>query len=101
MSDEHLYKVVDALDGIAAETGKTLPQIALNWLLQRPSVSTVIIGARDEKQLRDNLGSLGWTLTAEQIAKLDAASDEPLAYPYWHQRQFTERNPAPIPLAPA
>ena len=101
VSDEHLYKVVDALDGIAAETGKTVPQIALNWLLQRPSVSTVIIGARDEKQLRDNLGSLGWTLTAEQIAKLDAASDEPLAYPYWHQRQFTERNPAPIPLAPA
>ena len=96
-SDEYLYKVVDALDGVAAETGKTVPQVALNWLLQRPTVSTVIIGARDEKQLRDNLGAIGWSLTTEQIAKLDAASEEPLAYPYWHQRQFTERNPPPVP----
>ena len=97
VSDEYLYKVVDALDGVAAETGKTVPQVALNWLLQRPTVSTVIIGARDEKQLRDNLGAIGWSLTTEQIAKLDAASEEPLAYPYWHQRQFTERNPPPVP----
>jgi aryl-alcohol dehydrogenase-like predicted oxidoreductase len=96
MSDEYLYKVVDALDEVAAETGKTVPQIALNWLLQRPTVSTVIIGARDEKQLRDNLGAIGWSLTPEQIAKLDAASQEPLAYPYWHQRQFVERNPPPV-----
>ena len=96
-SDEYLYKVVDALDGVAAETGKTVPQVALNWLLQRPTVSTVIIGARDERQLRDNLGAIGWSLTTEQIAKLDAASEEPLAYPYWHQRQFTERNPPPVP----
>ena len=61
--DEYLYKVVDALDAVAAETGKTVPQIALNWLLQRPSVATVIIGARNEEQLRDNLGAAGWQLT--------------------------------------
>ena len=96
MTDEYLYRVVDALDEVAAETGKTVPQIALNWLLQRPTVSTVIIGARDETQLRQNLGAVGWTLTAEQVAKLDAASATPLAYPYWHQRGFAERNPPPV-----
>jgi aryl-alcohol dehydrogenase-like predicted oxidoreductase len=95
VSDEHLYTVVDALDAVAAETGKSVPQIALNWLLQRPTVSTVIIGARDEKQLRENLGAIGWSLTPEQMRRLDRASEEPLAYPYWHQRGFVERNPPP------
>ena len=71
VADEYLYKVVDALDEVAKETGKTVPQIALNWLLQRPTVSTVIIGARNEEQLRQNLGAAGWNLTAEQVAKLD------------------------------
>jgi aryl-alcohol dehydrogenase-like predicted oxidoreductase len=93
--DEHVWRVVDALDEIAKETGKTVPQIALNWLLQRPTVSTVIIGARDEKQLKDNLGAIGWNLTAEQVKKLDRASAVTLAYPYWHQKQFRERNPFP------
>jgi len=96
VDDEYLYKVVDALDEVAAETGKTVPQIALNWLLQRPTVSTIIVGARNEEQLKQNLGAIGWTLTAEQVAKLDAASERKLAYPYWHQRQFVERNPAPV-----
>jgi aryl-alcohol dehydrogenase-like predicted oxidoreductase len=96
MADEYLYKVVDALDAVAAETGKSVPQIALNWLLQRPTVSTVIIGARDEAQLKQNLGAIGWSLTTEQMARLDKASEEPLAYPYWHQRGFTERNPPPV-----
>ncbi|BCW87448.1 1-deoxyxylulose-5-phosphate synthase YajO [Alphaproteobacteria bacterium SO-S41] len=96
VSDEHLYKVVDALDAVAAETGKTVAQIALNWLLQRPTVSTVVIGARDEKQLRDNLGAVGWALTAAQIATLDEASKVTPAYPYWHQAGFAERNPAPV-----
>jgi aryl-alcohol dehydrogenase-like predicted oxidoreductase len=73
-----------------------VPQIALNWPLQRPSVANVIVGARNEEQLRQNLGAVGWNLTAEQVAKLDAASATPLAYPYWHQRGFTERNPAPV-----
>ncbi len=93
---EYVYRVVDALDAIAAETGKSVPQIAINWLLQRPSVATVIIGARNETQLRDNLGAAGWSLSAEQIARLDAASAVTLPYPYWHQRGFTERNPAPV-----
>jgi len=94
--DELLFRVVDALDGIAQETGKTVPQIALNWLLQRPTVASVIIGARNEEQLRQNLGAVGWQLTPEQIAKLDAASATTLAYPYWHQRGFEERNPSPV-----
>jgi aryl-alcohol dehydrogenase-like predicted oxidoreductase len=94
--EEHLYTVVDALDAVAAETGKTVPQVALNWLLQRPTISSLIVGARNEEQLRQNLGALGWTLTTEQIAALDKASATPPAYPYWHQRQFTERNPLPV-----
>lgn len=95
VSEEHLFKVVDALDEVAAETGKTIPQIALNWLLQRPSVSTLIIGARNENQLRDNLGAVGWNLTSEQVAKLEQASAVPKIYPYWHQAGFSERNPFP------
>jgi aryl-alcohol dehydrogenase-like predicted oxidoreductase len=95
--DEYLYGVVDALDAAAAETGKSVPQVALNWLLGRPSVSTVIIGARNEEQLRQNLGAVGWKLTAEQVKKLDAASATVPAYPYWHQRiTFPERNPPPV-----
>jgi aryl-alcohol dehydrogenase-like predicted oxidoreductase len=97
VEDEYLYKVVDALDEVAAETGKTIPQIALNWLLQRPTVSTIVIGARNEEQLKQNLGAVGWNLTAEQVAKLDAASSTPLAYPYFHQATF-ERNPFPVAL---
>jgi len=95
VEDEYLYKVVDALDEVAKETGKSVPQIALNWLLQRPSVATVVIGARNEEQLRANLGAVGWSLTKDQIAKLDAASEKPKIYPYWHQAQFVERNPFP------
>jgi aryl-alcohol dehydrogenase-like predicted oxidoreductase len=93
---ELLYRVVDVIDSIAKETGKTVPQIALNWLLQRPTVASVIIGARNEDQLRDNLGAAGWNLTADQIAKLDAASTTTLAYPYWHQRVTAFRNPPPV-----
>jgi aryl-alcohol dehydrogenase-like predicted oxidoreductase len=98
VADEYLYKVIDALDEIAKETGKSVPQIALNWLLQRPTVSSVIIGARNEEQLRQNLAAAGWNLTLEQVAKLDRASEVTPVYPYWHQRQFSERNPVPVPL---
>jgi aryl-alcohol dehydrogenase-like predicted oxidoreductase len=98
VSDELLYRVVDALDEVAKETGKTVPQIALNWLLQRPTISTIIIGARNEEQLRQNLGSVGWNLTPAQVAKLDQASTVTPAYPYWHQRFFKERNPFPVTL---
>jgi aryl-alcohol dehydrogenase-like predicted oxidoreductase len=96
VQDEHVFRVVDAMDLVAKETGKTVPQIALNWLLQRPSVASVIVGARNEEQLRQNLGAVGWNLTAAQVAKLDAASATTLAYPYWHQRGFAERNPPPV-----
>ncbi|WP_175772247.1 aldo/keto reductase [Paraburkholderia phenazinium] len=94
--DEYLFRVLDAIGEVAAETGKTVPQIALNWLLQRPTVATVLIGARNEEQLRQNLGAVGWNLSAEQMAKLDAASAVRPAYPYWHQEGFAERNPAPV-----
>ena len=96
VTEEHLFRVVDALDEIAAETGKSVPQIALNWLLQRPTVSSVIIGARNEEQLRQNLGAVGWSLTAEQIAKLDTASDVLPPYPhapYRYQEGFARLNP--------
>jgi aryl-alcohol dehydrogenase-like predicted oxidoreductase len=96
VSDERLYTVIDALDAVAAETGKTIPQVALNWLLQRPTVSSVIIGARTEEQLRQNLAAAGWNLTAEQVAALDKASAQQPIYPYWHQHQFAERNPLPV-----
>jgi aryl-alcohol dehydrogenase-like predicted oxidoreductase len=88
-----LYDIVDALDEVAGETGKTPAQIALNWLLQRPTVVSVIIGARNEAQLRQNLDAFGWNLSDEQVAKLDAASEMKPIYPYWHQRGFVERNP--------
>jgi aryl-alcohol dehydrogenase-like predicted oxidoreductase len=95
--NEHVFKVVDAIDEIAKETGKSNAQIALNWLLQRPTVASIIIGARNEAQLKDNLGAVGWKLTAAQVAKLDTASSVPLPYPYWHQRgTFIDRNPAPV-----
>ena len=98
VDEERLYRVVDALDAIAAETGKSVPQIALNWLLQRPTVSTVLIGARNEQQLRQNLDAADWNLTREQVAQLDTASavTPPYPYyPYWNG-QFTERNPPAV-----
>ena len=97
ISEERLYNVVDAIDKVAAETGKTVPQVALNWLLQRPTVSSVIVGARNEEQLRQNLGASGWNLTTEQVAALDKASAVQPVYPYWHQRSsFAERNPPAV-----
>lgn len=98
VDEERLYRIIDAMDEVAEETGKTIPQIALNWLLQRPTVSTVLIGARNEEQLRQNLGAVGWNLSAEQVARLDAASalTPPYPYyPYW-RGQFSERNPTPV-----
>jgi len=97
VSDEHLFKVVDALEAVAKETGKTVPQIALNWLLQRPTVASVIVGARNEEQLRQNLGAVGWKLSPEHVAALERASATPKAYPYWHQEStYAERNPPPV-----
>jgi hypothetical protein len=95
VADERFYAVMDVLDAIASETGRTVPQIALNWVLSRPSVSTVIIGARNSDQLRENLGATGCWLDPSQMARLDAASAAPLPYPNWHQSGFS-RNPAPV-----
>ncbi|MCX8999853.1 aldo/keto reductase [Rhizobiaceae bacterium BDR2-2] len=99
VEDEHLYRVVDALDAVADETGRTVPQIALNWLLQRPTVSSVIVGARNEAQLRQNLGAVGWNLTPEQVARLDAASAVTAPYPYFpyhRQEGFARLNPPAV-----
>jgi aryl-alcohol dehydrogenase-like predicted oxidoreductase len=95
-SEDWFFNLVDILDMVAAETGKTVAQVAINWLLQRPTVSSVIFGARNETQLIDNLGAVGWNLTSEQVARLDAASEREPIYPYWHQHAF-DRNPTPVP----
>lgn len=98
--EEYLYKVVDALEEVAKQTGKTIPQVAIAWLLTRPTVANVVMGARNEEQLRANLGSVGWKLDCEHIQKLDDASDLTPIYPYWHQWQFLERNPRPVAMHP-
>lgn len=99
VDDDKLYAIVDALDIVATETGRSVPQVAIAWLLARPSVSSVIIGARDEAQLRDNLGAVGWSLSADQIARLDKASAVMPAYPYYPyriQEGFARLNPPPV-----
>jgi aryl-alcohol dehydrogenase-like predicted oxidoreductase len=96
VEEDHLYDIVDVLDELSAETGKTVPQIAINWLLQRPTVASVIIGARNEQQLRDNLGAVGWSLSSDQIARLDAVSKRQPPYPhypYYIQEGFARLNP--------
>jgi aryl-alcohol dehydrogenase-like predicted oxidoreductase len=97
LPSEAFYHIIDTLDEVAAETGKTVAQVALNWVLQRPTVANIIIGARNEEQLKQNLGAVGWNLTPEQVKKLDIASERPMIYPYWHQHGFQNRNPLPTP----
>ncbi|QIP14800.1 aldo/keto reductase [Spirosoma aureum] len=95
--DDFFYGIIDMLDEIAAETEKSVTQVALNWLLQRPTVSTLVVGARNEEQLIQNLGAIGWHLTKEQVARLDAASHRDPIYPYWHQRAVSSQiNPPPV-----
>jgi aryl-alcohol dehydrogenase-like predicted oxidoreductase len=94
--DDLLFDVVDALDAVGQECGKTIPQVALAWLLTRPTVSSVIVGARNPSQLEQNLGAVGWTLGAEQLDRLDRVSRRTPIYPYWHQHGFAERNPPPV-----
>jgi aryl-alcohol dehydrogenase-like predicted oxidoreductase len=98
VENEYVYRVVDAIDEVAKQNGKSVPQIALNWLLRKPTVASVIIGARNEEQLKQNLATADFKLTEEQIQHLDRASERPMPYPYWHQRQFVERNPLPAPF---
>lgn len=98
VEEERLYRVIDALEGVAAETDRSVPQIAINWLLRRPTVASVLIGARNEVQLRDNLGASGWFLSEAHMQHLDDASRTPPPYPhypYWNG-QFSERNPPPV-----
>lgn len=93
--EQRLYRIVDVLDELARETGRTIPQIVLNWTLLRPTVSSIIVGARNAEQLKANFGALGWKLSQDQVKRLDMASDTLPAYPYWHQRQFQMLNTAP------
>ncbi|GGD36959.1 aldo/keto reductase [Pseudoxanthomonas indica] len=98
VEQERLYRIIDVLEDIAGETGKAIPQVAINWLLQRPTVATVLIGARNEEQLQQNLGAIGWSLSAEQVARLDAVSAIQTPYPYYPywRGQFSERSPLPV-----
>jgi aryl-alcohol dehydrogenase-like predicted oxidoreductase len=94
---ERLNAIVDVLEAVAAEVRRSVSQVALNWVLQRPTIATAVIGARNEAQLRDNLASVEFKLTADQIKRLDDVSAKPLAYPYWHQRRTSkDRNPPPV-----
>ncbi len=95
LNEDVFYNTIDMLDEIAKETGKSIAQISINWLLQRPTVDNIIIGARNEQQLKQNLEAVGWNLTTEQVKRLDAASEVPTIYPYWHQRQSLTLNPPP------
>ncbi|HLA52879.1 MAG TPA: aldo/keto reductase [Flavitalea sp.] len=94
--EDFLFNIVDVLDEVATETGRSVAQISLNWLLQRPTVCNLIIGARNEEQLNENLGAVGWALTPDQINRLDKVSEVPAIYPYWHQRQNPKLNPLPV-----
>lgn len=94
--EETFFSITDALEDLSEETGKSIAQLSINWVLQRPTVSSIVLGARNEEQLKQNLGAVGWQLTAEQLSKLDAASAVPPIYPYWHQRQNTTLNPLPV-----
>ncbi len=97
VDNEYMFNVLDILEDISEETGKSIPQVSLNWILQRPTVVNLVLGARNEEQLKQNIGAIGWNLTPEQVARLDAASEKHPPYPYWHQRDFIERNPRPVP----
>ncbi len=97
VDDAYVFQVLDVAEEVARETNKTVAQVALNWLLSRPTIANLVIGARNEEQLRQNLGAVGWTLTPEQIARLDQASARTPIYPYWHQRSvYADRNPPPV-----
>ena len=95
ISDELLYNIVDVLEEISKETGKSIAQVSLNWLLQRPTVSSLVVGARTEEQLMENLASADWNLSTDQVRRLDAASETQPIYPYWHQRSKPGLNPGP------
>ena len=89
---EKLYDIVEAAAGVADGHGVSVAQVALAWLLRRPAVTSLVVGARTEEQLADNLAAAELTLTDDEMATLDAASATPLPYPLWHQQQsITDR----------
>jgi aryl-alcohol dehydrogenase-like predicted oxidoreductase len=93
--EQRVYTILDALEEIARARGVSVPQVALNWVMRRPAVSCVLVGARTEQQLRDNLAAATWQLSEEEMKRLNEVSAIPFAYPQWHQRRFgAERNPA-------
>lgn len=103
VADEALHRVVGALDEVAADTGRTVAQVALNWLLRRPTVASVVMGARDTDQLRENLGAVGWSLTPAHVARLEAAGARHAPYPHWlaqRQESFARFNPPPVDHTP-
>jgi len=95
--EEQLYRIVDVLEAIAGEVDRTVAQVAIGWVLRRPTVATVVMGARDEAQLRANVAAVDLRLSDDQVRRLDEVSARPPIYPYWHQREiFGARNPPPV-----
>ena len=92
-----MYDIIDALEQISADTGHSVAQVALNWVLHRPTVASVVVGARTEEQLRANLGVVDWKLDASHVERLDRASERRPAYPYWHQRLNPRLVTPPVP----
>jgi aryl-alcohol dehydrogenase-like predicted oxidoreductase len=102
LPQEQFYDLVDMLHAIAAEVGRSVSQVALNWVLQRPTVSSLVIGARNEAQLKDNRGAVDFQLSADQMQRLNEVSSQQPVYPYWHQRRHSsDRNPPPTTDGPA
>lgn len=97
IEEDYLYDVIDVLEEVARETDRTIPQVALNWLLTRPTVANLVIGARNPLQLKQNIEAVGWKLTPDQIERLDKASHRHPSYPYWHQMGYPEICPQPTP----
>jgi aryl-alcohol dehydrogenase-like predicted oxidoreductase len=96
-SPELAYNVIDVLRNIAEKRGKTVGEVALNWVLRRPWVDTVILGARTEEQLLANLKAIEWVLDEDDFAALETASRTPLPYPYRIQRMINGDRTPPVP----
>ena len=99
IDEEQGYDILDVLEEIAQAHNASIAQAALNWLLQKPGVTSVLIGARREEQLVDNLKAASWKMTLDEVKRLDEISAKPPIYPYWHQRRNNVRMPQPGPVA--
>ena len=96
---DKLYDIVDVLVEVAAARGASPAEVALAWLLERPAVTSVIVGARTSEQLTDNLGAAALSLTADELARLEQVSRPPLLYPYWHQAKTAADRLGPADLS--